>query len=535
LAAVVVLNRLLLITGLLLAGAVPLRAAEPLRHDVLAQGDGDQFWVARVEQTPNVPNSLHTTIYHRKLGEEGKWQVLATVPAQVISLANQDGLAAALLADGSWMLLYADSGPFTAGSLPEPARMIALAGGQNTWWAIGVVPGGISGLAGSAPPTTAATNPAAGARPAATRPQTAPAENRLVLFSLTRDNWMPRAELPDAVAEAPSVSLAITADIPYLADVVPGNRVRVRRFENSRWVVEQIIPAPGPLAGFDLLSNSTPPRLWLEPVTGPDLLHVLNKDVSHFDLPPIADSAPESRAMTLAMGKLRMVAAVKGQLMVQDFGLDNAKPDGKPYELAIPRPSPLAQLEQIQSVIVTVALVIAIMGSFRQRTALKGAAPKLEDIALAPLGRRLSAGLIDLAPAFLAAAAAMVRYRSAQMGSDQGQNALFLIIYWSAGIFYVVYTTIIESVSGRSLGKLLMGLRVIGLDGQQAKPGALITRNVLRVIEVGLGFFPLLMILLFPLRQRAGDVAAGTLVVLDAKLRKEPLEEPAGTSGTAAS
>jgi uncharacterized RDD family membrane protein YckC len=88
---------------------------------------------------------------------------------------------------------------------------------------------------------------------------------------------------------------------------------------------------------------------------------------------------------------------------------------------------------------------------------------------------------------------------------------------------------VIESTSGRSLGKLLMGLRVIGLDGQPARPGALVTRNVLRVIEVGLGFLPVLMVLLFPLRQRAGDVAAGTLVVTaesGAPSQDEKVQEP---------
>jgi uncharacterized RDD family membrane protein YckC len=100
-----------------------------------------------------------------------------------------------------------------------------------------------------------------------------------------------------------------------------------------------------------------------------------------------------------------------------------------------------------------------------------------------------------------------------QLVPNQEQNLLALIIYWSGGIFYILYTTVIEAVAGRSLGKMLLGLRVIGLDGQPASAGALVTRNVLRLIEVGLFFFPLLLLPFLPLRQRAGDVAAGTLVV----------------------
>jgi uncharacterized RDD family membrane protein YckC len=112
----------------------------------------------------------------------------------------------------------------------------------------------------------------------------------------------------------------------------------------------------------------------------------------------------------------------------------------------------------------------------------------------------------------LAVFAALVRFRNVQIIPEQSRAVLVLIIYWSAGIFYIIYTTVIESLAGRSLGKLLMGLRVVGLDGEPANPGALTTRNILRVIEVGLLFLPLLLVPLSPRRQRAGDVAAGTLV-----------------------
>jgi uncharacterized RDD family membrane protein YckC len=62
---------------------------------------------------------------------------------------------------------------------------------------------------------------------------------------------------------------------------------------------------------------------------------------------------------------------------------------------------------------------------------------------------------------------------------------------------------------------LCFGLRVVGLDGGRARPGALLTRNLLRVIDLSVFFFPLVLVLYSPLRQRAGDVAAGTLVVLN--------------------
>src|ERR1700692_1723307 len=100
-------------------------------HDLLAHGDSEQFWIARVEQTPKLPNTLRTTIYFRQLGQEGKWQTLTTTPLParvVVSRSTRNGRAAAMIDDGSWVLLNPDSGPFTAGPLPGPSRMVALAG-----------------------------------------------------------------------------------------------------------------------------------------------------------------------------------------------------------------------------------------------------------------------------------------------------------------------------------------------------------------------------------------------------------------------
>ncbi len=85
-----------------------------------------------------------------------------------------------------------------------------------------------------------------------------------------------------------------------------------------------------------------------------------------------------------------------------------------------------------------------------------------------------------------------------------------MMIVIGAGV-YVVLTTLIEVLAGRSLGKMFTGLQVVGLDGRPASLGARFLRNILRVIDV-FGI-PLALILFSPLRQRAGDFAAGTLVI----------------------
>jgi uncharacterized RDD family membrane protein YckC len=412
------------------------------------------------------------------------------------------------------MLLYAD-GPTNAKLLPQPARMIALAGGTNAWWAIGVVPGGLAGLPATQP-ASAATHPAAAAQADASQPAaTRPAESRMVLFSFTGNDWKPQAELPEPAIGLPGVSLAIINDAPYVADLIPGG-VRVRHLGQGAWHTDGSWAGLPPLAGMKLLSSSSVPLLWVEPLSGNDTVYTLNKSapaVSH--LTPITDSSPADRTLVIATGKLRMLAIVKGDVVEQDYSLPQIKPDGARFSIGLSQSPALNLLERVQWFVVTIALIAAFVGSFRQRSVMRDGAARLAGLTLAPLGRRFAAGAIDSFPVLLAVAFGYVHFGSAPSANEANHAVILLAIYWSAGIFYVVYLTVVEVLAGRSLGKLLLGLRVVGLDGTPAKPGALATRNILRIIDVGLWLFPLFIIIVFPLRQRAGDVAAGTLVIME--------------------
>lgn len=516
LAAVVVYRFSLFLTVPFILMSVA-RAAEPTPHNLIAHGDSEQFWIARVESTPRLPSPYHSTIYYRQLGQEGKWQSLTAtpLPARVVSLASSNGQAAALFDDGSWALLYpdnSDNGPITGGPLPAPARMIALAGSASTWWAVGVVPGGIAGLP-TTRPSLPATQASSATGPSATRPASQPATAQLVLFALAGNEWQPRAELPDPLGSAlPPVSLVMIDETPYLACAASGS-IRVRHLDRDRWVSDATLTNLPALAGFELLSTSQVPRVWVEPQSGADRIYSLNAPGTAVELKSIPGSAPADRTIAVATGKLRLLGIVKGDVVEQDYGLSDLHADGAASPVPLPRPSPLAQLQQYQVWLVLIALVLAIMGSFRQRAAMQGSGVKPESVALAPIGRRLAAGLIDAFPALLALIFAVIHFGTAQSLTDPNRTAVVLLIYWCAAIFYIVSLTIIESIAGRSPGKVLMNLRIIGLDGKPATQSALITRNLLRAIDVGVWLFPLLMIVLMPLRQRAGDVAAGTLVV----------------------
>lgn len=116
---------------------------------------------------------------------------------------------------------------------------------------------------------------------------------------------------------------------------------------------------------------------------------------------------------------------------------------------------------------------------------------------------------------------------------------VWLIVWFAAGlatrlgtwgpVLYVAGAFAVDSayfagseiaMRGRTLGKKIIGLRVVTRGGGTASTGALLTRNLIRVVDVIVGV-PLMAI--DPLARRLGDRLAGTVVVHDRAGRPEPL------------
>lgn len=84
---------------------------------------------------------------------------------------------------------------------------------------------------------------------------------------------------------------------------------------------------------------------------------------------------------------------------------------------------------------------------------------------------------------------------------------------WLVGLFvfdYGYFALQEMLFDGRTAGKRLFGLRVVARDGAAASNGALLVRNLVRVIDLLVG---VLLMALDPLSRRLGDRLAGTLVV----------------------
>jgi uncharacterized RDD family membrane protein YckC len=121
----------------------------------------------------------------------------------------------------------------------------------------------------------------------------------------------------------------------------------------------------------------------------------------------------------------------------------------------------------------------------------------------APLRRRIAAGIVDLVPS-----AVLIVPATLFLGGWGFVLGMLLAC---------AYFAVLEAHDGRSLGKRLLGLRVLQLDGTPCTRLAAVLRNLFRIIDAFPGFYAVALVSLAgsPRKQRIGDQAAGTSVFLD--------------------
>lgn len=103
----------------------------------------------------------------------------------------------------------------------------------------------------------------------------------------------------------------------------------------------------------------------------------------------------------------------------------------------------------------------------------------------------------------------------------------FFFLWWGYGAACEVLT------NGRTAGKAVLGLRVVSQTGLSINPAQAILRNLLRLVDVAPPFFPGVLTMACTRRlQRLGDLAAGTMVVLD-RSQRAPRWPRAETAATA--
>ena|ERR1019366_6444626 len=82
------------------------------------------------------------------------------------------------------------------------------------------------------------------------------------------------------------------------------------------------------------------------------------------------------------------------------------------------------------------------------------------------------------------------------------------------GLIAIAYTFGLEATQGATLGKRLLGLRVVKMDGSPIGWSESIIRNLLRIVDGLFGYLVgAILIWTSPQRQRLGDRLANTVVV----------------------
>ena len=342
----------------------------------------------------------------------------------------------------------------------------------------------------------------------------------------------------------------------------------------------------GPIVAFRLLAGADRPALWVADAAGRQTLFraepVAGDNTESPAAPPTTGPAvgatfpgtahplpfaetppdPRSAGVAIAAGTLRVVwatgpaagatgASAAGGVVEQAFARDGSAAVGGPIALKAPD-APAGPGRSWQSWALLALLAGVTAAAFRRQVPTAGeggaatpagAAEALEklDVPLAPLPLRLAAGLVDLAPVF--AAIAYVAYRqpgavsASVTAAATGDPGLLttgnVLVLWASLLVYVLHTAVGELAAGRSAGKLLFRLRVARVDGGPAGANAIVGRNLLRLLDASLAFVPLVAIPLSPLRQRLGDVVAGTVVVMNVAPKPVGLTADAAAEATA--
>lgn len=484
-------------------------AADVTPHTLISDAGSQVYWVARNDHRTGIPDTA--MIYNRALGQDDHWNAMQQpLPVRIDALAAQDSALGVLTGDGAWLLIYDEQTIVTGGALPAAPRMLALAAGQRDWWAIGEVPGGMEAVRIALERSRAASQPAATRPVAASQPATTQSSlpRELILFHLEGNDWSAVAPLPTPPSDSLRLALTVVDNRAYVASF-DGGVVTVVRRDRGDWIPLLRVDNIADIASFKLLADGPTVRLWVQRQQGPDLLYWLdNGKTQPLSLAGLQDIPARDRTAALFGQGLRIIGVNStGGVLEQRFALDTGEPQGKPASILLPNFAPLMTLQEIHSAILFTSMLLVFVGWIRVQSDEEDG-PEPKPLLMAPLGLRLAAGLIDLAPVMFTMLFFYVHYRD--------QVFMLLLAYWASGLFYVLMTTTSEVIGGRTLGKIILRLKVVNRQGEEPTALALLTRNVLRMFDLSLFFLPVLAIVFSPARQRAGDLAAGTVVIYDA-------------------
>jgi uncharacterized RDD family membrane protein YckC len=152
------------------------------------------------------------------------------------------------------------------------------------------------------------------------------------------------------------------------------------------------------------------------------------------------------------------------------------------------------------------------------------------DVQIAQLPVRAVSAMIDIAVVLVSYLIALMLWAAALARFDHAVTTAIMIIL--TVLVFVGYPLVFETTTrGRSVGKIVMGLRVVSDDGGPERFRQALFRALASVIEIWmlLGSPAVICSMLSPKAKRAGDVFAGTVVISERgpKLGPPPTMPPA--------
>ncbi len=136
---------------------------------------------------------------------------------------------------------------------------------------------------------------------------------------------------------------------------------------------------------------------------------------------------------------------------------------------------------------------------------------------LAKLGDRFNAFVLDTIVLFglfaMADAWIFMRWSSFDNAELSLTAASLLAVLMTNAAIFFIYTCVLEASCGATVGKVIVGIRVVR-TGRHGALSAAAIRNLLRFVDaVGLYVIGAIVAGCSPWRQRLGDLSAGTMVV----------------------
>ncbi len=118
---------------------------------------------------------------------------------------------------------------------------------------------------------------------------------------------------------------------------------------------------------------------------------------------------------------------------------------------------------------------------------------------------------------YVLGALALVGTLSAEAVPDAGSSFVYVVVIPATALFFLYHPVLEIVMQGRTPGKRMAGIRIVNQEGEVPSVGAILIRNVLRLVDSLPGVYAigLAATVLTDQSVRIGDMAAGTLLVYE--------------------